>query len=719
MFTLAGRPGHFGGRSRVRGVIAARLLTDIVLTLTLAFAPAAAPAAATFSFARAFRSLSRLALLDRSQSLFGTRWTLLMLLLAFLGLAFGTLLATRTDMFAAAFPILARRALVTLFIQATPAAPPAVARVVTALLRIARPDFGRFELDFRLSGKPAEDLVQDRRLGFFLAHRGRLGRRDSLHCGLRPLRFRLRHGRRGLRDFGGHLYQPVARLHHIGLVELVVPQPSDGIVGRLQIHVRDQQHVDLEPRLDRVEFVALLVEQVSRHVHRDLRVQRRGVLLHRLFLEDAQDMQRRGFDRAVVAGAMAARAVDVAGIAQPVLHVALVARGLHVDEVDHHQSPQIAQPELPGDFVRGFQVGAQRGFFDVGAARGARGVDVHRHQRLGVVDHHCAARRQRHLPRIGRFDLVLDLESREQRHVVLVHLHAVDVLRHHVAHELAGLIVNALGIDQDFTDLLVEIVANGANDQAAFLVNQERAALLLGGGFDRPPQLHQVAKIPGEFLHRTADAGGAGDDAHAGRNIQLRDSVAQFVAVLALDPARNAAAAGIVRHQDQIAAGQADERCQRSALVAALVLVYLDDEFLAFAQGFLDADAGGVGIGVLEKGAADFLERKKAMTFAAVVDKRRFEAGLEAGDDTFIDIALALLFSGSFDIQIDELLAIDDRDAQFFCVGRVKQHALHFCSPALTYSRGGQTWGAPRLSRGSSFLSSGNSLGGGGREILA
>ena len=87
------------------------------------------------------------------------------------------------------------------------------------------------------------------------------------------------------------------------------------------------------------------------------------------------------------------------------------------------------------------------------------------------------------------------------------------------------------------------------------------------------------------------------------------------------------------------------------------------------------------------------------MTIAAIVDKRRLETGLDAGDDTFIDIALALFFSGSFDIQVDELLAIDDRDAQLFCVGRVKQHALHFCSPALTYSRGGQTWGAPRLSR--------------------
>jgi hypothetical protein len=58
------------------------------------------------------------------------------------------------------------------------------------------------------------------------------------------------------------------------------------------------------------------------------------------------------------------------------------------------------------------------------------------------------------------------------------------------------------------------------------------------------------------------------------------------LAVLALDPARHAAGARIVRHQHQVAAGQADEGGERRALVAALFLLDLDDEFLAFAQEF-------------------------------------------------------------------------------------------------------------------------------------
>ena len=59
--------------------------------------------------------------------------------------------------------------------------------------------------------------------------------------------------------------------------------------------------------------------------------------------------------------------------------------------------------------------------------------------------------------------------------------------------------------------------------------------------------------------------------------------------VLALDAARDAAAARVVRHQHQVAAGQRDEGRQRRALVAALFLLDLDDQFLAFAERVLDA----------------------------------------------------------------------------------------------------------------------------------
>ena len=138
-----------------------RLLTDIVLSFDLAFAPAAAAAAAAFSLALGFRAISRLALLDRSQSRLRARRTLLMLLRAFLRPALGMLLPTRTTLFARALPILARRTRVTLFIRTAPPTPAAIAHVVAALLRVARSHFGRLGLGLRHAGEPAQDLVQD------------------------------------------------------------------------------------------------------------------------------------------------------------------------------------------------------------------------------------------------------------------------------------------------------------------------------------------------------------------------------------------------------------------------------------------------------------------------------------------------------------------------------------------------------------------------------
>jgi hypothetical protein len=75
----------------------------------------------------------------------------------------------------------------------------------------------------------------------------------------------------------------------------------------------------------------------------------------------------------------------------------------------------------------------------------------------------------------GGFDLVFDLEAGEQRHVVAVALDAIDVARHDGAHEGAGLLVNLVGVDQDFADFRLEVVADGANDQAAFQIDQEGA----------------------------------------------------------------------------------------------------------------------------------------------------------------------------------------------------------------------------------------------------
>ena len=481
-------------------------------------------------------------------------------------------------------------------------------------------------------------------------------------------------------------------------------QTDDLVLRRLEVNIGNQHQIDLVPHLDFRDVDALLVEQEGGDVDRHLAVQGAGVLLHRLLFEDAQDMQGRGLGAADVAGAAAARAGDVAGlgerraqpltrqfeqaeaadlagldtgavevqgIAQPILDFALVARAFHVDEVDHDQAAQVAQAQLARRLVGGFEVGLVGGFLDVGTLGGATGVDVDRDQCFGVVDDDGAAGRQGDLARVGRLDLVFDLEAREQRHVVAVALDPGDIARHHVRHELLRLLEDVVGIDQDFADVRREVVANGADHQARFLVDEERALLRIGGALDRAPELQQVVQIPLQFFEAAADAGGARDQAGARRDFEAVHDLAQFLAILALDATRNTAAARVVGHQHEIAASQRNESGEGRTLVAAFVLVNLDDQFLADMQGVLNPGLARVAVG-FEIGTGDFLEWQEAVALRAIFDKCRFEAGLQAGDDGFVDVAFALFLVGRFDVEVNQFLTIDDRDAEFLGLRRIE-----------------------------------------------
>ncbi len=149
-----------------------------------------------------------------------------------------------------------------------------------------------------------------------------------------------------------------------------------------------------------MDIDALFVQQEGGNIDRQLHMHRAGIFLHRLFLQDAQDVQRRRFGAANVAGAVAARAGVVAGfaqrrlqalarhfqqaeardlaglhacavvmqcIAQAVFDLALILRVFHVDEIDHDQSAQVAQTHLASDFIGSFQIGVVRGLLDITA----------------------------------------------------------------------------------------------------------------------------------------------------------------------------------------------------------------------------------------------------------------------------------------------------------------------------------------------------------------
>ncbi|CWO28395.1 Uncharacterised protein [Neisseria meningitidis] len=54
------------------------------------------------------------------------------------------------------------------------------------------------------------------------------------------------------------------------------------------------------------------------------------------------------------------------------------------------------------------------------------------------------------------------------------------------------------------------------------------------------------------------------------------------------------------------------------------------------------------------------------MAVGSVIDETRFQRRLDAGNDAFVDIAFALFFAQRFDIQIQQVLSVDDGNAQLF-----------------------------------------------------
>ena len=186
------------------------------------------------------------------------------------------------------------------------------------------------------------------------------------------------------------------------------------MLRRLEMDVRDQQDADLVAQLDGLNILALLVEQEGGDIHRHLRVwtapccpsslplrgcggcarppiRRCGCGRCRNSAGRGCSWSRRGRAQALARQFHQAEAADLAGlhagaveaqpVAQAVLDLALVALVLHVDEVDDDQAAKSRRRNWRATSSAASRL-VLNGFFDVGAARRAAGVDVDRNQRF-------------------------------------------------------------------------------------------------------------------------------------------------------------------------------------------------------------------------------------------------------------------------------------------------------------------------------------------------
>ena len=264
-------------------------------------------------------------------------------------------------------------------------------------------------------------------------------------------------------------------------------------------------------------------------------------------------------------------------------------------------------------------------------------------------------------------DLAFDLVSAEQGNVVGVEPDAFLVARHDLVDELRGLGERFLTVDEHLADILTQIVTDRAENDVVLLVDQGGRLLFLAGVADRFPQLQQVVEVPLQLLCASPDARRADDDAHPVGYFKAAQGFAQLFAVLAFYPAGDATRPRIVGHEHHVPTGQAQERRQCGALVAAFFLVHLDEELLAGGDQVGDAGrsravAGlpvglGCPVGFGEELPRYFLGGKKAVSFGAELDECGPEARLYAGDPRLIDVPFLLFAPVTLDVEVIQALS--------------------------------------------------------------
>src|SRR5947209_8439207 len=190
---------------------------------------------------------------------------------------------------------------------------------------------------------------------------------------------------------------------------------------------------------------------------------------------------------------------------------------IHIDEVDHDDAAQVAQPYLAHDFFDGINVGLHDGVFKARRlAHVLAGIDIDGHQRLGLVDHDIAAALQPYFRFESFVDLVRDAELFEQRSLFGVELHAPDQRRLEAAHEAEDALIFLLGIHPDGGEAHRYLVAQDAFYQVQVVVDQRRGLRLLGPAPDLVPQIDQEADIRAQIVFIRPCRSGADDESAVG-----------------------------------------------------------------------------------------------------------------------------------------------------------------------------------------------------------
>src|SRR5438128_5314354 len=266
---------------------------------------------------------------------------------------------------------------------------------------------------------------------------------------------------------------------------------------------------------------------------------------------------------------------------------------LHVDEVEHDDAAQIAQPDLTDDLLDGLEVGLDDGVLEPAGrllADVAARVHVDRDERLGLVDDDRSAGLQPHLALQRLVDLGLHAVFVEDRVGLRVQLHFRSEARHDALDELHDALILDSVVAADRLILLGQQIAHQLADQARLAVHDRGRARALGLLPHLRPDLVERLEVADDVFFRPAGGRGADDDAagEAALLAELPHDAAQTAALVArLDLARHA---DVIhrRHEHEESPRHRHVRREARALGAERLLDHLDEDFLSLAQELFD-----------------------------------------------------------------------------------------------------------------------------------
>ena len=255
-------------------------------------------------------------------------------------------------------------------------------------------------------------------------------------------------------------------------------------------------------------------------------------------------------------------------------------------------------------------------------------------------------------------DRLVDAVGLEQVAAVLPQLDAVDELGRGAREERGQPLVLLGVVDDRLLEVLGEDVAHDADREVGLLEDHVGRGRLRDALLQHLVELEQVLQLALEVRALGALGRGA-DDRAAAAEVELLGLLAQALALLVLEPARDADALAR-RGVDHVAPGDRDLHREPRALGLERVLDDLDDDLLARREQVGDARAAALAaaaLDLLDPRQHDLVDVQEAVLLEADVDERGLEPGQDVVDLALVDVADDRARAAALEVDLGDAVA--------------------------------------------------------------